>query len=431
MTEVINESQEELQDSMWIEIIERMENLYAELANNQAEIERKNQELSQTKDFIEDVVKSMVDALMVIDSQGKIKMLNRAFLELLGYKEEEIMGKPAEMIFAEVEGKKLLFKGTYVEKLIKEGFIKDFEMDFRSKEGEKIPMTFSGSMMKNSQGEIIGIIGVAKDLRETKRLLAEAAAAEAERTKAAELERAYKELQELQAQLIHSEKLASLGRLAAGVAHEINNPLTGVLTFAHLLSKRVPKDNRWKEDLGVIVKEATRCKRIIKGLLDFARQTEPEKVWVDINKIIEKSLSLVENQASFQNIKIVKELAPVLPEIMVDANQIHQVFMNIILNAQEAMPEEGFLTVASDLIDGDQWIEVKFIDTGCGISEENMDKLFDPFFTTKETDKGTGLGLAVSYGIMERHQGTIEVESRLGKGTTFIIKLPVTGKEKR
>lgn len=431
MTEVINESQEELQDSMWIEIIERMENLYAELANNQAEIERKNQELSQAKDFIEDVVKSMVDALMVIDSQGKIKMVNRAILELLGYKEEEIMGKPAEMIFAEVEGKKLLFKGTYVEKLIKEGFIKDFEMGFRSKEGQKIPMTFSGSMMKNSQGEIIGIIGVAKDLRETKRLLAEAAAAEAERTKAAELERAYKELQELQAQLIHSEKLASLGRLAAGVAHEINNPLTGVLTFAHLLSKKVPKDNRWKEDLGVIVKEATRCKRIIKGLLDFARQTEPEKVWVDINKIIEKSLSLVENQASFQNIKIVKELAPVLPEIMVDANQIHQVFMNIILNAQEAMPEEGFLTVASDLIDGDQWIEVKFIDTGCGISEENMDKLFDPFFTTKETDKGTGLGLAVSYGIMERHQGTIEVESKLGKGTTFIIKLPVTGKEKR
>ena len=232
----------------------------------------------------------------------------------------------------------------------------------------------------------------------------------------------------LQQQVANAEKLASLGRLAAGVAHEINNPLTGALTSGHILLKKTPEDAPEKEDLEIIIKETTRCQKIIKGLLDFARQTKPEMRLSDINGIIEGSLSLVENQASFHNIKIVKELAQFLPLISVDTNQIQQVLINIILNAQEAMPEGGFLTISSSRKDA--FVEIKFIDTGCGIPEENMDRLFDPFFTTKEEIKGTGLGLAVSYGIVERHQGSIEMESKLGKGTTVIIKLPVpeTGK---
>lgn len=225
-------------------------------------------------------------------------------------------------------------------------------------------------------------------------------------------------------QLMRSEKLASIGRLAAGVAHEINNPLTGILTFSHLLLKKKSPDDPEREKLQTIINETTRCRTIVKGLLDFARQTTPEKKLADLNEIIEYTLSLVERHASFQNVKIIREFTPSLPKVKVDLNQIQQVFMNIIINAQEAMPEGGTLAIKSS-VTGDGFIEVKFTDSGCGIPEENMDKLFDPFFTTKHEGKGTGLGLAVSYGIIERHQGNIEIQSRLNKGTTVIVRLPV------
>jgi len=420
MEEVIQKPEEQPQESIWIEIIRQMEKMYAELVNSQTEIERKNKELLEAKEFADDIIRSMVDALIVVDAQGNIKMVNQATLDLLGYEEREILGKPVEILFDE---KISDFKDSYFKKLIKEGFARDLEVYFRTKTGKKVPMTLSGSAMRNSEGRIIGAVGIAKDLREVKRLLAEAAAAEAERAKAAELEKAYRELQQLQDQLIQAEKMASLGKLAAGVAHEINNPLTGILTFAHLLLKKTPEDDPQREDLEVIVTEATRCKRIVQGLLDFARQRDPEKSLADINKIIEDSLSLVENQASFQNIEIIKELDSDLPKIMVDVNQIQQVFMNIILNAAEAMPDGGYLTISTQVVD--RSIEIKFIDTGCGIPQENIGRLFDPFFTTKEPGKGTGLGLAVSHGIVTRHQGRIEVESQVGKGTTFTVKLPI------
>jgi len=224
-------------------------------------------------------------------------------------------------------------------------------------------------------------------------------------------------------QLMRSEKLASLGRLAAGVAHEINNPLTGILTFSNLLLKKKSPDDPEREKLETIINETIRCRTIVKGLLDFARQTKPEKRFADLNEIIEYSLSLIERHASFHNIKIIREFAPSLPKMKVDTNQIQQVFMNIIINAQEAMPEGGTLIIKTSATE-DGFIEIKFIDTGCGIPEENMDKLFDPFFTTKHQTMGTGLGLAVSYGIAERHQGNLEIQSQLGKGTTVIIRLP-------
>ena len=227
-------------------------------------------------------------------------------------------------------------------------------------------------------------------------------------------------------QLMKSEKLASIGRLAAGVAHEINNPLTGVLTFSNLLLKKKSPDDPEREKLETIVQETIRCRTIVKGLLDFARQTKPEKKFADLNEIIKYSLSLIERHASFQNIKIIREFAPSLPKMKVDTNQIQQVFMNIIINAQEAMPEGGTLTIKSSV--ENRFIEIKFMDTGSGIPEENINKIFDPFFTTKK-DKGTGLGLAVSYGIIERHQGNIEIQSKLGKGTTVIIRLPLEKEE--
>ena len=235
-----------------------------------------------------------------------------------------------------------------------------------------------------------------------------------------------KELTEMQAHLIQSEKLASLGKLAAGIAHEINNPLGGILIYSHLLLEETNKNSPHYENLRKIVKETSRCKDIVKGLLEFARPKEPETSQVDINDIVESSIVIMEGQALFQNIKIKKSYAKDLPRIVADGAQLQQVFMNIILNAAEAMDGKGVLTLSTSL-DGDRThIEVKFSDTGHGIKEEDKGRLFEPFFTTKEVGKGTGLGLAISYSIVQKHNGTIQVESEVGKGSSFVVIIPVT-----
>jgi len=244
------------------------------------------------------------------------------------------------------------------------------------------------------------------------------------RTLEEKVEQRSRQLRKIQAQLMQSEKLASLGRLASGVAHEINSPLTGILTFAHLLMRRLKDHPELKHELELIVRETTRVSAIVRGLLDFARESKPQKRPCNINELILQTLSLVEHQAVFHDIRIVKSLDPQVPMIPVDANQIQQVFMNILLNAADAMPAGGVLTITSNLISEDSFVQVRFSDTGTGIPEKNLNKIFDPFFTTKADKKGTGLGLAVSYGIIDRHRGQIEVQSEEGKGATFTIKLP-------
>ncbi len=234
-----------------------------------------------------------------------------------------------------------------------------------------------------------------------------------------------KELREMQSHLIQSEKLASLGKLAAGIAHEINNPLGGILIYSNLLLEDTDKDSPHYENLRKIVKETSRCKDIVKGLLEFARPKEPEVAIIDINEILESSLAIMEKQALFQNISINRSYESDLPKISADSAQIQQVFTNIILNAAEAMAGNGTLTLSTSLNPDNKCIDVKFSDTGHGIKEEDKKRLFEPFFSTKEVGKGTGLGLAISYSIIQQHNGTIEVKSRVGKGSTFTVKLPI------
>ena len=232
------------------------------------------------------------------------------------------------------------------------------------------------------------------------------------------------ELESTQKQLIQSEKLASLGKMAAGVAHEINNPLTAVLTFSKLLLDDMKEDGPMREDLQTIVEETLRCRDIVRRLLDFSRETKSMKKLEDVNVIIEGTLFLVKNQAAFHDIRIIRELDSNLPRIPLDASKIKQVFMNIFVNASDAMSGHGTLTITSSKKD-DKFVVINIKDTGCGIPEKDINKLFDPFFTTKAVGDGTGLGLAVSYGIVKSHQGIIRVKSKVGKGTEFIIKLPV------
>jgi two-component system NtrC family sensor kinase len=238
-------------------------------------------------------------------------------------------------------------------------------------------------------------------------------------------------LQTTQDELLRAEKLTSLGQMAASIAHEINNPLAGVLVYTQLLSKKVTGDTVKKDEaLGYLSKmesEVSRCSKIIRNLLDFARQTEPMLRLVDINQALEQALSLVGHQAQLHNIEVIRELGS-LPKVMGDFDQLQQVFTNLTLNAIQAMPEGGKLTLRTSVADGKIKVDVQ--DTGYGIPKENLAKLGTPFFTTKEKGKGVGLGLAVVHGIIERHKGRVKVQSEVGKGTTFTVYLGVYSDEK-
>jgi len=257
---------------------------------------------------------------------------------------------------------------------------------------------------------------------------------EKERKTRIELNAAYQKLNEYtqqlkdnQEQLIQSEKLSSLGQLAASIAHEVNNPLSGVLTYTQLLTKRINSDKFSKESaldyLSKMESELTRSTRLVRNLLDFARQSAPELVETDLNDIINRALELTAHSAQLNKVEVVKELDPSLPKLTADPNQLQQVCTNLIVNAIQAMPQGGKLTLLTSLGKGQLKMEVQ--DTGYGIAPENMRKLFTPFFSTKKEVKGVGLGLAVSYGIIQRHRGKIDVQSVEGKGSTFTVYLPV------
>ena len=231
------------------------------------------------------------------------------------------------------------------------------------------------------------------------------------------------------------EKLASVGLLAAGIAHELNNPLTGILTFSHMIRKKLPEGSQDAEDLDLVIRETKRCATIIRRLLDFARQRPPEKKFADLNRVIEETVRLVERPANLHDIEIRLELDPALPRVWIDEDLVKQVVMNLLVNAQHAIAGQGGIEIRSRRVPQPRspepdappvpMVEVSVADTGCGIAEQDLKRIFDPFFTSKGVGKGTGLGLSVSHGIIKAHGGAIEVRSRVGEGSTFHIFLPM------
>jgi two-component system NtrC family sensor kinase len=249
------------------------------------------------------------------------------------------------------------------------------------------------------------------------------------------VEKRTQELRLAQAEAVRGEKLASVGLLAAGIAHELNNPLTGILTFSHLIRRKMPDGSPDAEDLDVVIRETKRCAAIIRRLLDFAREKTPEKKFADLNQLIEETARIVERPAHLRDIEITMDLDRDLPPVWIDADLIKQVIMNMLVNAQHAIEEKGSITVRSRRCPEPRrpepgaepvpMVEFSIIDTGCGIPTENLQRIFDPFFTSKEVGKGTGLGLSVSHGIVRSHGGAIEVESKVGEGSTFRVTLPI------
>lgn len=243
------------------------------------------------------------------------------------------------------------------------------------------------------------------------------------------------ELRLAQAEAMRGEKLASVGLLASGIAHELNNPLTGILTFSHLLRQKMPDDSPDAEDMDLVIGETKRCAAIIKRLLDFAREKMPEKRFTDLNEVMEDTVRLVERPSHLHDIEIGLDLDRTLPQLWIDADQIKQVVMNLLVNAQHAIEEKGTITIRTRRspdqkapapgAEPQPMVEISIADTGCGISEANLQRIFDPFFTSKAVGKGTGLGLSVSHSVVEAHGGLIEVDSEVGVGSTFRVYLPL------
>ncbi|MBM3696652.1 MAG: HAMP domain-containing protein, partial [Actinobacteria bacterium] len=243
---------------------------------------------------------------------------------------------------------------------------------------------------------------------------------------AAALHQRNEELKEFaRKRIMQSERLAVVGQLAADVAHELNNPLQGIVTYAHLLLERLPADDPQRSSVEKISTQAARCATIIRALLDFSRPKKPQKKPANLCAVLEECFSLVEDRAIFHNIQVVRDYADCLPDAVVDPAQMQQVFMNLIINAAEAMGGTGRLTVVTRFDLDREMVRIVLSDTGHGIPEEELGRIFDPFFSTKEVGHGTGLGLAISYGIVKEHGGAITVESEVGVGTTFTIELPL------
>jgi PAS domain S-box-containing protein len=413
----------QVEEGPWIEIIQKMESLYANLAQTQIEADRKNEELQRAKTFTDNIIRSMVNSLVVADRDSNITTANDACCQLLGYAKEELLGKPVVMIFAEGAPNPFRRESEFWSRCRSTGSATGVETSLRTKQSEAIPVSLSASVMRDRSGETIGTVLVATDLREMKRLLLEArAAAAAEREQAAERAKAYRELKAIQARLIQSEKMSSLGRMAASVAHEINNPLGAIVVYSHLLLESAAEDFPGRPNLEKVIREATRCRDIVRGLLDFARPGAHQAA--DLPAILRATHDLLKGHAAFKEVRVCFDLSSAPLNILCDASQIQQTLTNIMVNAAEAIRGPGTITVRSWRDDTRKMAAVSFTDTGCGIPAEDVERIFEPFFTTKQEGHGTGLGLAIAYGIVERHGGTIKVDSRPGEGTTFTVWLP-------
>jgi PAS domain S-box-containing protein len=353
--------------------------------------------------FFDNLIDSSPDGIIAADLEGKIVLFNAGARQILGYSEKEALALPVDALFPAGGTREVMRKLRGPDhggpgKLLRQRVI------LRTRDGREVPVSLSASMVRED-GRETATVGTFRDLRP--------------------IERMEKKLEEARAQLFGAEKLASLGKLAAGIAHEINNPLSGVLIYANLILEDMGAQSAHADDLRCIIQETTRCKAIVRDLLEFAHQQAFEMHPIDLGQVVETALRLLIKKAFFRNVHLFKELDPALPPVLGDAARLRQVVLNLVINAVEAMKGHGSLTITTRRRTGAPMAQLAVTDTGPGIPEEALPRVFDPFFTTKQVGEGTGLGLSVSYGIVRDHHGTIRVESKVGKGTTFLVDLPI------
>jgi PAS domain S-box-containing protein len=369
---------------------------------DQSQRKQMERELKEAHDFLNKVVMSSLNAIIATDMKGDIILWNRAAEEILGYEAEEVIGKMnIKQIYPEGMAQrvmKMMRSPEYGEK----GRLRSYPIVHLRRDGKIVEGNLSAAIISDAQGKEVAQVGIFVDLKD--RLEMEA------------------KLRNTQEQLLQSEKLAAMGRLTSQIAHELNNPLYGIMNTLELLKTEVPPQSKRRRILEMALSETVRLADLLRKMLSFSKPDEEQKQPVDINMILDEILLLLTKQLHENSIKISTSFEEGLAKVYASKNQLRQVFLNMISNARDAMPEGGTLTMKTKS-NGNQ-IYVEVTDTGVGIREEHLDKIFDAFFTTKEGVKGVGLGLSVCYGFIKEHGGDIKVTSKRGKGTTFTIILP-------
>jgi len=368
------------------------------------------EELTRVFNFQENLIESSIDGIMGFDKDGKIITFNKSLEEMLGYPKDEVRRKRSFDQLLPVGSAKRFREDLYSEDYGGKNRLFLYETHLIDKTGNKIPVQLSATVLFEENQEV-GMVGFIRDLREIRRLEQQFA----DHTR-----------------LLQQHKMISLGRLAASVVHEINNPLAGIMNYIRLMIKIMKRGSleeeyiqKFQRYLDVVESETSRCSKIVSNLLAFSRKSTLEFSEIDINELLEKCIMLSQHKLTLQNIQIKSTLTPGIPNVSGDYNQIQQCIINLIFNAIDAMPDGGALSIGSAINPSRGVAEVRVGDTGSGIAKEDLPHIFDPFYTTKLEGKGLGLGLSTVYGIIDRHKGTITVESDLGKGTVFTIKLPV------
>jgi PAS domain S-box-containing protein len=353
-------------------------------------VRERTREIEETKQYLENLLENANDVIYTLDSEQNFTYVNSK-IEAWGYRKDDLIGRPYLALLSKRH------RGRRLKSTLDIGAKQVYEVEVVTRTGEVRSVMVSVSPLHGADGEILGVLGIARDMTETKRL---------------------------EQQIRNSEKLASIGKLAAGVAHEINNPLGGILNCLYNLSKGTISPARREEYLASMEDGLRRVQKIVRQLLDFSQQHQPEFAPTDINRVIERVLVLTNHLFAPNRIVLETALGHALPHLMIDRHMIEQVLMNLILNAVQAMKDGGVLSIRTAVEEGMCLVTIR--DTGSGIPASVLPKIFDPFFTTKNEGEGTGLGLSVSLGIVERHGGRILVESEVGKGTIFTLCLPVS-----
>ena len=371
---------------------------------------RIDETLRRSNAFLRNLILNSVDAVIAADKKGRILIFNKAAEEISGYSADEALNRLDIRAVYPGDGAREVMRKLRSEEYGGKGKLKSYQVKFLRKDGEIIPISLNAAIVYEGDREV-ATIGFFYDLRESIRIK--------------------QELEKTQIQLLQAEKMTSLGKLAAGVAHQLNNPLGGIILYTQLILEEYRLEEKVCEDLKRILKDAKRCQDTVKELLEFTRQTRHLMQPQDINQAISRTLFLLENHTIFQNIEIVQDLTPALPLLSCDIQQINHMFMNIFFNAAQAMEGKGKLIIRTYLPPASDQIVIEIGDTGHGISQENLPHIFEPFFTTKEEGEGTGLGLSLVYGIVQNHGGTIKGKSKIDEGTTFIIELPIAQSESK
>jgi two-component system NtrC family sensor kinase len=393
----------------------RITYLYLRDLTERIEIE---QELRKANSFLTNIIQSSVDGIVVVDTKGNVLIFNDGAERILGYEAAEVLGHSRVLCeFYDIHLAREMMRRMRSNQYGPPGKLNPTRISFTSKSGEEVPVNFSSAIITEG-GQEIGSVGIFTDLREHERMRREL-------DDLRENERIRRELEETQRQLVQAEKITSLGRMAAGVAHEINNPLAGVLIYADMLMKEIGGNQQWRQDLEEIISQTLRCKQIVARLLEFSRQSLDERIFFDVNEIIGHCVELLQHQSLFHNVEIIQDLESDLPQILGNPGELEQVFTNLMINGADAMDGTGKITIISRSEPEAKKVLLEFSDSGPGIPLEIRGKIFEPFFTTKPVGVGTGLGLSVVYGVIQRHGGSIETESPPDGGTTFIIRLPL------